>query len=197
PGDKIPDHLKPILDYSTKFEPDDRYLSPMQAQALMNITNEEFARINNSTRNVSNIMTDYAASRGFTRLDGKVEYVGFKLGDAVCTWHEDRLITSQGIGISKQRIRNKVKQLNPAWYEDIQQSKERAIDEGVQDFRTLMDPTIEYTSPDAEFFGAINTLFRAGTNQWVNARVYDLYPTRRESLEDNLARAAEEFKKVA
>ncbi len=102
-----------------------------------------------------------------------------------------------GIGISKQRIRNKVKQLNPAWYENIQQSKERAINEGVEDFRTLMDPTIRYTSPGVEFFGAINSLFRAGTNQWVDTRVYDLYPTRRESLEDNLARATEEFQKVA
>jgi len=51
PGDEIPDELKPILDYSTKFEPDDRYLKPSEAQALMNISDEDFSRINESTRN--------------------------------------------------------------------------------------------------------------------------------------------------
>lgn len=196
-GDEIPEDLRPILDYSTKFEPDDRYLTPTQAQGLMNVSDETFARINESTRNASNIMTDYAASRGFKREDGKVEHVGLKLGDAVCTWHEDRLTTPQGVGISKQRIRNKVKELNPKWYEDIEKSKERARTEGVEDFRTLMNPSIQYTSPSSEFFHAINNLFRAGTNQWVNAKVYNVYPAKNESLEDSLARAVEEFQSVA
>ena len=74
PGDKIPSGLIPILDYSTKFEPDDRHLTPAQAQKLMNIGDNRFAAINNSTRTASDVMTDYAASRGFDRKDGKVEY---------------------------------------------------------------------------------------------------------------------------
>lgn len=197
PGDEIPERLRPILDYSTKFEPDDRYLTPKEAQTLMGMSDEDFAVINATTRRASNVMTQYAASRGFTREDGKVEYVGLKLGDAVCTWHEDRLVTMEGIGISKQRIRDKIKKLNPAWYEDIEKSKQRAKKEGVADFRTLMDPSIVYISPSPEFFREINNLFKAGTNQWVASRVYDVYPGSRESTENDLARAVEDFQRVA
>ena len=195
-GDEIPAELKPILDYSTKFEPDDVYMNAEKAQELLNISGEDFATINQTTRDASNIMTEYAASRGFTRDDGKVEYVGLILGDAVCTWHEDRLTTPQGVGISKQRIRNQVKKLNPKWYEDIERAKQQAKDNSVEDFRTLMDPNIKYTSPTPEFFEAINTLFRAGTNQWVDAKVYDVYSSKSESLKDNLARAVEEFQEM-
>lgn len=195
-GDEIPENLRPILDYSTKFEPDDRYISQREAQTLMNISDEDFAKINNSTRRASNVLTHYASSRGFKREDGKVEYVGFILGDAVCTWHEDRL-TVHGIGISKQRIRDEVKKLNQGWYDDIEKSKEKAKKEGVKDFRTLMDSSIKYVSPSIKFFESINNLFRAGTNQWVDKKVYNIYPRSRESTEIDLEKAVQEFQKVA
>jgi phosphoribosylaminoimidazole-succinocarboxamide synthase len=207
-GDEVPASLKPILDYSTKFEKGDRYLSPEQTRQLMGISQERFDGINGTTRKASNIMTDYAAARGFVRADGKVEYVTFLakqgdlwvpvdvLGDAVCTWHEDRLLFN-GFPVSKQPIRDKVKKLNPEWYAAIEAAKDRAEKEHVKDFRTLIDPSIKYVSPSPEFFEGINQLFRAGTNQWVASRVYDVYPGKKESLEDSLARAIEEFQKVA
>ena len=140
-------------------------------------------------------MTEYAKSRGFTRVDGKIEYITFNennlqeivLGDAVCTWHEDRLLTPQGLGISKQRIRDKVKKINPLWYEEIQKSKLRAKKEGIDDFRKLMK--LEYTSPEPEFFEKLNNLFRASTNPWVDNKYYNIYENKNE-------RAVEEFSKV-
>jgi phosphoribosylaminoimidazole-succinocarboxamide synthase len=205
PGDKVPLEMIPILDYSTKFEPDDRYVTAKEAQRLMGISDERFAAINETTRKASDFMTDYAASRGFQRLDGKVEYLTLvnekgeqvdMLADAVCTWHEDRLVTEQGVGISKQRIRGKVKKLNPEWYAEIDRAKDYAKEHGVEDFRTVMDPNISYVSPSPEFFEAVNTLFRAGTNQWVGARVYNIFPAKDESIAENLERAVEEFNQV-
>ncbi|MBN1114184.1 MAG: hypothetical protein JXA66_02470 [Oligoflexia bacterium] len=203
-GDRLPEHLKPILDFSTKFEPDDRYISARATLDLLGIDDASFDLINKTTRNVSNIMTEYAESAGFKREDGKVEYVTYVendrkkyvLGDAVCTWHEDRLITPQGLGISKQIIRDKVKSLNPAWYEEIQRAKKLARTGGIRDFRTVMDPEIKYISPDAKFFEAVNTLFRAGTNQWVNHKIYNIFPDKNESIRDNLARAVEEISTI-
>jgi len=209
-GDPVPDELMPLLDYSTKFEPHDRYISPAVARELLGISQERFDAINETTRAVSNVMTDYAESRGFKRLDGKIEYItlftrGFRedrqqadfVADAVCTWHEDRLVTPQGVGISKQRIRDEVEKLNPKWYADIQEAKKQAKTDGVADFRTLMDPSIEYTSPSPEFFHAINTLFRAGTNQWVDRKVYDVYSGQGNTLEGDLSRAVEDFQRIA
>ncbi|MFH1316849.1 MAG: phosphoribosylaminoimidazolesuccinocarboxamide synthase [Candidatus Woesearchaeota archaeon] len=204
PGDDIPPDLIPILDYSTKFEPDDRYPARAEIQDMMGITDERFARINASTRNASKIMTDYAASRGFTREDGKVEYITYmdngrpmdELADAVCTWHEDRLLAF-GLGVSKQRIRDKVVELNPGWYGEIQRAKKQAKAENVADFRTLMDPSIRYNSPSAEFFEAVNLLFQAATNMWVGRNVYPFYQRSKDSMANNLEKAIEDFGKVA
>ena len=199
-GDSIHEHLKPILDYSTKFEPEDRYLSPEQARELMHINRTTFDFINETTRKVSNLMTDYANSRGFERLDGKIEYMSTLVADNVCTWHEERLIISgTNLGISKQRIRDKIVQLNSEWYDELERAKKQARKERYDDFRRLMDPEIknQFVLPSPEFFHAINTLFRAGTNQWINSKLYNIYPEKNESLEDNLHRAAEEFQKQA
>ncbi|MBC8500547.1 MAG: hypothetical protein ISS25_03220 [Nanoarchaeota archaeon] len=203
PGMPIPEELGGVmLDFSTKFEPDDRYLTPEQARELMSLSPERFEGINETTKIVNRLMTDYAESRGFRRLDGKFEYVVIVedgepkdvLADAVCTWHEDRL-TWDGFGVSKQRIRDEVKKLNPMWYADIQRAKEQAKEEGVADFRDLMDKSIEYTSPSSAFFEAINTLFQAATNQWIGERLYSV-GSKEESLEDSLNRAVEEFEKA-
>jgi phosphoribosylaminoimidazole-succinocarboxamide synthase len=193
-----------MLDYSTKFEPDDRYISANEARKLMFISKERFDKINEKTKKASEIMTNYAENRGFRRLDGKVEFAVMELkegkpedvlADAVCTWHEDRL-TWNGLGISKQRIRDEVKKVNPLWYADIQSAKRVAKKEGHADFHDLMNPNIKYTSPKAEFFQAINKLFQAATNQWVASKVYNPYPTKIESVEDTLNRAVEEFEKI-
>lgn len=200
PGDEIPPELVPLLDYSTKFEPDDRYLRPEEARRLMSMAPDRFATLGDKSKRTSNLFTEYAESRGFKRDDGKVEYIVIDgsrddLGDAVCTWHEDRL--KRGVGISKQRIRDKETKVNPKWYAEIQRAKEQAKDQGAADFRKLMDPNIRHDDLPAEFIHRINRLFQAATNQWVAARVYDPYPGKSDSLSDTLDRAVEDFQKVA
>ena len=200
-GDQIPDSLQPLIDFSTKFEPDDRYVSPQDAQYMLGVDNARFDRIAGTVKDASKVMTEYAASRGFKRSDGKVELITFigsegrvrdVLGDAVCTWHEDRL-EYNGTQISKQLIRDEVSRINPRWHDEIKRAKKQAKKEGHEDFRDLMDPDITYTSPSQEFFTRINTLFQAATNQWVGARVYPVYPNARNTLEGNLEKAIEEF----
>lgn len=203
-GQNIPSSILPILDYSTKFEPDDRYISNLEALNILGIDEKAFFELNETTKKVSKTMTDYANSRGFTREDGKIEYITINeynlqkiiLGDAVCTWHEDRLLTPSGLGISKQRIRDKIKKINPHWYEEIRIAKLKAKNQGFDDFRNLMNKEIKYTSPEPEFFEKINLLFQAGTNMWINKKFYNIYENKNESLNDNLNRAVEDFYKV-
>jgi len=200
-GNQIPENLKPILDYSTKFEPDDRYISKVEAKEILGLDDISFNYINETTKKISNIMTDYALARGFTREDGKIEYIKLNeekivVADAVCTWHEDRLISKHGINISKQLIRNKIKELNNAWYENIILAKEKAKQEGIADFRALMDKNIKYISPQPVFFNSLNNLFRAATNMWINSKYYAIYDNKNENIEDNLDRAIEEFLKI-
>ena len=201
-GDVLPHGKRPLLDYSTKFEPDDRYISARQAREILNMDDGTFEKLNETTRKASWTMTRYALSRGFKRIDGKVEYVTMPsnhgqtivLGDVVCTWHEDRLLY-KGFPVSKQLIRDEMRKLNPAWYDEIQRAKAYAKSRRVDDFRTLMNPEITYTLPSEDFFYGINKLFQAATNVWVDKKVYDPFPERNESIENNLEHAIEGFTK--
>jgi phosphoribosylaminoimidazole-succinocarboxamide synthase len=175
PGDPLPHH---VLDYSTKYEPEDRYLSADAARQLTGFSPERWAKINRTTTEASRLMTEFAKSRGVEREDGKVEYVTLDhprqvdvLGDAVTTLHEDRLILD-GTDITKQAIRDAVKRFNPAWAAEIDRAKAEARAGGVADFRTVMDPAIHYVSPPAEFFERYNALARAFVNHWVGATIY-------------------------
>jgi phosphoribosylaminoimidazole-succinocarboxamide synthase len=175
PGDPLPQHA---LDYSTKYEPEDRYVSGEDARQITGFSPERWAKINRTTAEASRLMTELAHSRGAQREDGKVEYVTLDhqaerdvLGDAVTTLHEDRLILD-GADITKQAIRDAVKQCSPEWAAEIERAKTEARHHGVADFRTLMDPAIRYVSPPAEFFKRYNALARAFVNHWVEAVVY-------------------------
>jgi phosphoribosylaminoimidazole-succinocarboxamide synthase len=175
PGDPLPGH---VLDYSTKYEPEDRYVTSEAARQITGFSLERWARINRTTAEASRLMTEFAKSRGVEREDGKVEYVTLDqrgeldvLGDAVTTLHEDRLILD-GTDITKQAIRDAVKRSSPEWAAEIDRAKTEARRRGVADFRTLMDPTIRYVSPPREFFERYNALARAFVNHWVGAAVY-------------------------
>ncbi len=175
PGAPLPGHA---LDYSTKYEPEDRYLSAEAARGLTGFSPERWARINRTTAEASRLMTELAEARGVAREDGKVEYVTLDhraerdvLGDAVTTLHEDRLVLD-GTDITKQAIRDAVKRASPAWAAEIDRAKTAARQQGVADFRTLMDPAIGYVSPPAELFARYNSLARAFVNHWVAATVY-------------------------
>lgn len=202
-GEPIPVHRIPILDYSTKFEKEDRYLKSGEVQKILAMDDAAFAQLNATTKKINSIMAEYAAQQGFVREDGKIEYITLSnghnrrivLADAVCTWHEDRLLYD-GFQISKQLIRNKIVEVSRAWYEEIQRAKLAAKEQHVANFKDLMNPDVSYISPSVEFFNAINTLFRAATNKWVDTVVYDVYPNKSESLADNLERAIEEFRNV-
>ncbi|HLC81228.1 MAG TPA: phosphoribosylaminoimidazolesuccinocarboxamide synthase [Candidatus Nanoarchaeia archaeon] len=202
-GDAVPEALKPLLSYTTKFEKYDQSLARQQVQEMLGFSCRTMGTIDEMTRAASRLMTDYAESRGFKRLDGKVEYIVvsesnnqiYLLGDAVCTWHEDRLLW-KGFGVSKQQIRNKAKALNPEWTAEIDRAKKAAAEQAVEDFRTLMDPEVQYRSPSAEFFKAVNLLFQAGTNQWLGAGLYKLYHSKNYSTAEALDKAIEDFKAV-
>jgi phosphoribosylaminoimidazole-succinocarboxamide synthase len=192
PGDPLPRH---VLDYSTKYEPEDRYVSAEGAREITGFPPERWAKINQTTAEASRLMTELAQSRGVQREDGKVEYVtldhrggGDVLGDAVTTLHEDRLILD-GTDITKQAIRDAVKRCSPEWAAEIDRAKTEARRQGVADFRTLMDPAVRYVSPPAEFFERYNALARAFVNHWVGASVY---PEDRD-----LAQRLREFRAVA
>jgi phosphoribosylaminoimidazole-succinocarboxamide synthase len=175
PGDPLPRH---VLDYSTKYEPEDRYVSNDEARQITGFSAQRWAKINRMTAEASRLMTELAQSRGVQREDGKVEYVTLDqrreqdvLGDAVTTLHEDRLILD-GTDITKQAIRDAVKRSSPEWAAEIDRAKTEARRQGVGDFRTLMDPAVRYVSPPAELFERYNALARAFVNHWVGTLVY-------------------------
>lgn len=214
PGDKPP-HT--IIDFSTKLEKEDRYLTPQEARKLIGFSEDEFESLKLNARKISSELTSYATSVGFEREDGKVEYIICPrpqgliksnilierddevlleaiLADAAGTWHEDRFLF-EGLPISKQLIRDEIVKVSPKWYEEVEKCKEEAKVKGVQDFTTLMNPKIQFESPSIEFFEDINRLFQVATNLWIGEELYKVYNDKSESLLDNMRRVTEEFRR--
>jgi phosphoribosylaminoimidazole-succinocarboxamide synthase len=185
PGDKLP---SPVLDYSTKFESEDRYLRPEEAMKLAGLSPNRFANINEAILMADRLLTDDARSLGFVHEDGKVEMVRLgdnedAFGDVAGTWHEDRyLFGPDGKKISKQPYRDVNRLLNPEWAAEIDQRKAEARERGIKDWKSLV--TVQPKPLPPEFFAVMNNLFRAGTNRYTG---HVFYPDASPSLEEAFA----------
>lgn len=122
PGDILD---KPIVDFSTKLESTDRYLSWSEAKEICALSDEEMSEIRAITLLVNDLITKEAKRLGLFNEDGKVEY-GFDkernliLVDAVGTLDECRF-SYNGIPVSKEIAR--IYYRKTKWYEDVVSAK--------------------------------------------------------------------------
>jgi len=101
---------KPIVDYTTKLEDDDRHLTIEEAKDLAKISDEEFAKIEEIALAVNSFLNEKAESIGLDHADGKIE-VAFNpdrelmLVDTFGTLDEDRFLFGK-THLSKQVLRD-------------------------------------------------------------------------------------------
>ena len=195
---------EPILDHSTKYEPTgDRYFSPETARNLIGLTEEHWEKLSNMRIAVNHWLAYHAGECKIERPDGKQEiatWTGesgrvFALADAVGTYHEDRFIYDDGatkVKISKQLARDFNKLLNPEWAELCDVMKQKAREQGLDDFKPLVKAELKKMGLPEEplpledrFFEVYNNLTRAMTNAWIGQNTFTATP---------LAEAAKEAK---
>jgi len=162
----------PVVEFSTKYEEQDRYLTRAEADRIAGTAAVD--ALESVAREVNRIVTDCAADAGLTHEDGKIEclyYEGeIRVADVVGTFDENRF-SYEGQQVSKEVIRQYHKRTQPEWVEAVSAAKTEADERGVADWKSLCERSPEPL--DDHVIEAARDLYCAGTNAYVGRDAFD------------------------
>ncbi|PSQ63058.1 MAG: phosphoribosylaminoimidazolesuccinocarboxamide synthase, partial [Halobacteriales archaeon SW_8_66_22] len=161
-----------VVEFSTKYEEQDRYLSRAEADEIAG--QASIGALADRAREVNRIVTEQAAEAGLTHQDGKIEclYVDgeIRIADVVGTFDESRFAYG-GQQLSKEVIRQYYRRTQPEWVEVVSAAKERAKAAGVADWKSLCNR--EPVPLDDSVIQVARDMYCAGTNAYVGREVFD------------------------
>jgi phosphoribosylaminoimidazole-succinocarboxamide synthase len=170
-----------VVEFSTKYEEQDRYLSKPEADRIAGAAG--VAELDALARRVNEVVTERAAETGFVHEDGKIEclYVDgeLRVADVVGTFDENRF-RFDGREVSKEAVRQFYKRSDPDWVEAVKAAKQEADERGVADWKSLCDE-----SPDplpGEILQATADLYAAGANRYTGHEWFADAPPLGEAL---------------
>ncbi len=116
---------KPIIDFSTKLEDIDRYLSYEEAKEISGLSDEEFERLKDIALKVDEIITSEVSKVSLENEDGKIEFAldefrSIIVVDAVGTPDECRF-SYDGFEVSKELLRSYYRKTE--WYRKLKEVK--------------------------------------------------------------------------
>jgi phosphoribosylaminoimidazole-succinocarboxamide synthase len=162
----------PVVEFSTKYEEQDRYLDRAEADRIAGAAGVD--ALDDLAREVNRIVTERAEETGFVHEDGKIEccYVDgeIRVADVVGTFDENRFAHG-GQEVSKEVVRQYYKRAHPEWVEAVSEAKAAADREGVADWRPLCD-----VDPDplpAAVIDAVADMYAAGANAYTGTAWFD------------------------
>ncbi len=176
PGQRLE---RPIVDFSTKLEDVDRYLSREEARRISGLSEEEFEELTNLTLRVDEIITKEVEKAGIVNEDGKIE-VAFDenrrlmLVDALGTPDECRF-SFNGIEMSKEVLRRYYR--GTEWYRRIEKSK------GEKEWREVVGKPPKLPE---ELKRAVEEMYMSACNEITGRRFFDA-----PSLKDVMRRISE------
>ncbi|WP_415380270.1 phosphoribosylaminoimidazolesuccinocarboxamide synthase [Halosimplex sp. TS25] len=170
--DEVVELDDPIVEFSTKYEEQDRYLDRDEADRIAGVASvDDLAAVATA---VNRLVTERADEAGLTHQDGKIEclyYEGeIRVADVVGTFDENRF-AYDGQQVSKEVIRQYHKRTQPEWVEAVSAAKREADERGVADWKALCDREPEPL--DDRVIAAARDLYCAGTNAYVGRDAFD------------------------
>ncbi len=166
---------EPIVEFSTKYEEQDRYLDRDEAGRIAG--KADLADLERVARRVNTIVTERAEAVGFDHQDGKIECLYFdgeiRVADVVGTFDENRF-AYDGQQVSKEVIRQYYKRYHPDWVDAVGTAKAEAKERGVADWRALCET--EPKPLPATVVEAASDLYTAGANAYLDRDLFDSPP---------------------
>ncbi len=133
----------PVVEYSTKLETSDRYISYDEAQTIAGLSAEEFEELSALTKLLALRLKDCFAGIGLELWDGKFEFGftakdkggkrGFMLVDSIGP--DELRLTRDGIHLSKEALRGYYR--HTPWYAGIEKAKELADQRGSKEWKEI------------------------------------------------------------
>jgi len=162
----------PVVEFSTKYEKQDRYLDRSKAADIAGPG--AIGDLESVAREVNRIVTERADTAGLTHQDGKIECLyadgEIRVADVVGTFDENRF-SRDGQQLSKEVIRQYHKRTQPKWVEAVSAAKTQADEEGVADWKWLCERQPEPLDDDV--IQTARDLYCAGTNEYTGWSVFD------------------------
>ena len=125
--DEPVDLPEPVVEFSTKYEQQDRYLTRAEADEIAGAAAVD--ALESLARDVNRVVTERAEAAGFVHEDGKIEclYVDgeLRVADVVGTFDENRF-SYGGRGVSKEVVRQWYKANDPDWVAAVSEAKAAA-----------------------------------------------------------------------
>jgi len=166
---------EPVVEFSTKFEEQDRYLDRAEATRLAGPASLD--ALEAVAREVNRLVTERASQAGLVHQDGKIECLyhdgEIRVADVAGTFDENRF-SHDGQQVSKEVLRQHHRRTQSGWVEAVSAAKKRATQEGVADWRGLCERGPDPL--DSTVVEAVGDLFCAGTNAYTGQRVFDAPP---------------------
>jgi len=166
---------EPVVEFSTKYEEQDRYLSRGEADRIAGLT--DIDELESVALSVNELLNEQAADAGFTHEDGKIECLyhdgEIRVADVVGTFDENRF-SVDGHQLSKEVIRQYYKREQPAWVEAVAEAKANVADADGADWRPLCE--IEPISLPDEVLTAVADMYTAGANAYTGTAWFDAPP---------------------
>lgn len=163
----------PVIEFSTKLESRDRYLTYKDAARIAGLTPEEMCHLHGAAALVASRLRDLFAESGIELWDGKLEFAfapgkgdggarGFMLVDSIGP-DELRLI-KDGVHLSKECLRGFYR--DGPWHRAVERAKQVAESRGVEDWKDICIREFETTPPHltAELADAAAMIYKSLAN---------------------------------
>lgn len=172
---------EPIVEFSTKYEEQDRYLDADEAQRIAG--KADLGRLEAIAREVNELITDRARSIGLTHQDGKIEclyYQGeIRVADVVGTFDENRFAFNDQ-QVSKEVLRQYYKEHHPEWVDAVSDAKTAAKAQEIAAWKTLCDR--DPPALPSKVITAASDLYAAGANTYCDQAWFEA-PSLAEAVE--------------
>jgi len=163
---------EPVIEFSTKFEKQDRYLDEPAADRIAGPA--DIVDLEDCAREVNQVVTERAETVGVTHLDGKIECLyhdgTIKVADVTGTFDENRF-SKDGVTLSKEVIRQYYRTRDPEWVEAVTQAKKEALASLSPDWREAVDmgpkPLPEHV------LRHVSNMYQAGANRFIGRDLFD------------------------
>ena len=176
PADEWPDEPvdlpEPVVEFSTKYEEQDRYLTRDEADRIAGAADVD--ALESLALDANRAVTERAEAAGFAHEDGKIECLyadgELRVADVVGTFDENRF-SYGGRGVSKEVVRQWYKANDPAWVEAVKEAKAAVAERDIDDWRELCERDPDPLPPAV--VDAVSELYAAGTNAYTGREWFD------------------------
>ena len=169
--DEPVDLPEPVVEFSTKFEESDRYLTRENADYIAG--EADIGDLEAVAHQVNDLVTQRAADVGLKHEDGKIECLYFdgeiRVADVVGTFDENRF-SYDGQQLSKEVVRQYHKRTQPEWVEAVNEAKAHARAEDIADWRELC--AVEPEPLPEHVIDAVRDMYTAGANAYVGRELF-------------------------